>query len=251
LYSRESWVDPVIVSQSKSGFYLNKLVPWLATKNAERYRPAISNLLPKAFWHYQLRRDMMTFVLRKWSHVSDNEVKTISSLLKSALRWAAILPWLLAVGGGSLLMLIIVVATTIKSNLSEPDIVQAPTSPEQPNNSRKPSENLPVNPGQIENPFYKESFPKAVCGDSLPQDPNVYPVNFYPVYIDYSENNLTKVKSSFCQDAQKKTREATGNLSIQVASFATIDRAEAFKDFMIDNFGSGEVGEPNQIEFPE
>ncbi|MEQ9480856.1 HEAT repeat domain-containing protein [Coleofasciculus sp. F4-SAH-05] len=251
LYSRESWVDPVIVSQSKSGFYLNKLVPWLATKNAERYRPAISNLLPKAFWHYQLRRDMMTFVLRKWSHVSDNEVKTISSLLKSALRWAAILPWLLAVGGGSLLMLIIVVATTIKSNLSEPDIVQAPTSPEQPNNSRKPSENLPVNPGQIENPFYKESFPKAVCGDPLPKDPNVYPVNFYPVYIDYSENSLIKVTSSFCQDARKKTREETDNLSIQVASFATIDRAEAFKDFMIDNFGSGEIGEPTQIESPK
>ncbi|MFP4101029.1 hypothetical protein [Coleofasciculus sp.] len=54
LESRESLIDHVIVSQPKSGLYLNKLVPWLVTKNAERYRPVISNLLPKAFWHYQL-----------------------------------------------------------------------------------------------------------------------------------------------------------------------------------------------------
>lgn len=35
---------------------------------------------------------------------------------------------------------------------------------------------------------------------------------------------------------------------IQVASFLTPERAEAFKDLMIDSFGSGEVGEPTIID---
>lgn len=92
------------------------------------------------------------------------------------------------------------------------------------------------------------AFPKPSCGDPLPENPQAYPVNFYPVFIDYSENNLSVVKARFCGDALKKTREKTGKLAIQVSSFTSMDRAEAFKNLMKEKFGSGEVGEPTVVK---
>jgi len=99
-------------------------------------------------------------------------------------------------------------------------------------------------------PFHSLSriaFPQAKCGDPLPQDTTAYPVNLYPVFINYSDRNFSEVKSKFCQDALSKVRE-NGQRAIQVASFLTPERAEAFKDLMIDSFGSGEVGEPAIID---
>lgn len=108
----------------------------------------------------------------------------------------------------------------------------------------------PVKPNNSANPFDKVQFPKPVCGDSLPADPKAYPVNLYPVFVDYSESNLQTVTSKFCQDALLKTREKTGKQAVQVGSFLTVDRANAFKEFMLKNIGSGEVGEePTVIEF--
>ncbi|MEG3980161.1 hypothetical protein QUA08_05065 [Microcoleus sp. T3B2] len=107
-----------------------------------------------------------------------------------------------------------------------------------------------VKPNNSANPFDKVQFPKPVCGDSLPADPKAYPVNLYPVFVDYSESNLQTVTSKFCQDALLKTREKTGKQAVQVGSFLTVDRANAFKEFMLKNIGSGEVGEePTVIEF--
>jgi len=101
----------------------------------------------------------------------------------------------------------------------------------------------PVKPNNSANPFDKVQFPKPVCGDSLPADPKAYPVKLYPVFVDYSESNLQTVKSKFCQDALPITREKTGKQGIQVGSFLTVDRANAFKDFMLKNIGSGEVSD--------
>jgi hypothetical protein len=101
----------------------------------------------------------------------------------------------------------------------------------------------PVKPNNSANPFDKVQFPKPVCGDSLPADPKAYPVKLYPVFVDYSESNLQTVKSKFCQDALPITREKTGKQAIQVGSFLTVDRANAFKDFMLKNIGSGEVSD--------
>ncbi|MEG4586159.1 hypothetical protein QUA54_13220 [Microcoleus sp. MOSTC5] len=108
----------------------------------------------------------------------------------------------------------------------------------------------PVKPNNSANPFDQVQFPKPVCGDSLPADPKAYPVNLYPVFVDYSESNLQTVTSKFCQDALLKTIEKTGKQAVQVGSFLTVDRANAFKEFMLKNIGSGEVGEePTVIEF--
>jgi hypothetical protein len=111
--------------------------------------------------------------------------------------------------------------------------------------SRLPRVQISTNPDN--NPFSRIAFPQATCGDPLPQDTTAYPVNLYPVFINYSDRNFSEVKSKFCQDALSKVRE-NGQRAIQVASFLTPERAEAFKDLMIDSFGSGEVGEPTIID---
>ncbi|MEQ8956423.1 MAG: hypothetical protein RLP02_00640 [Coleofasciculus sp. C2-GNP5-27] len=111
--------------------------------------------------------------------------------------------------------------------------------------SRLPRVQVSTNPDN--NPFSKIAFPQATCGDRLPQEPTAYPVKLYPVFINYSDRNFSEVKSKFCQDALSKVRE-NGQRAIQVASFLTPERAEAFKDLMIDSFGSGEVGEPAIID---
>jgi hypothetical protein len=45
-------------------------------------------------------------------------------------------------------------------------------------------------------------------------------------------------------------RKKTGKQSIQVSSFVTLERANAFKEFLLKNLGSGEVGETTIIESP-
>jgi hypothetical protein len=70
------------------------------------------------------------------------------------------------------------------------------------------------------------------------------------VFVDYSETNLQKINLNFCEDAYQLIREETGKESIQVGSFTSLDRAEAFKEFMTDKVGSGEVGKPKIYEDP-
>jgi serine/threonine-protein kinase len=108
-------------------------------------------------------------------------------------------------------------------------------------------------PPQSTNPFDGVSFPQESCGDNLPDDPQIYPIEFYPIYIDYSDSNLQAVQSKFCRDALKRYRKILEKDSIQVASFTSKERANHFKNLMHQEFGSGEVGEPNTIqklEFP-
>jgi serine/threonine protein kinase len=93
------------------------------------------------------------------------------------------------------------------------------------------------------NEFDKVEFPQSNCGDSLPTDP-ASTVEFYPVFIEYSDRNLNTVKSKFCTDAYRTTRKDTGEVAIQVASFNQRSQAELFSDFMKKKIGSGEVGQP-------
>ena len=132
-----------------------------------------------------------------------------------------------------------------KSEVTKPQVAKSPsvTAPSKPTPVA-----TPVKPSNSSNPFDKVQFPKPVCGDTLPTDLKAYPVKLYPVFVDYSESNLQTVQSKFCQDALSKTREKTGKEAIQVGSFLTVDRANAFKEFLLKNIGSGEVGEPTVIE---
>ncbi len=96
------------------------------------------------------------------------------------------------------------------------------------------------------NEFDNAQFPQSSCGDSLPSGASSS-VQFYPVFIDYSENNLQAVKSNFCADAYRTTRKDSGEVAIQVASFTNPSRAELFGEFMSKKLGSGEVGQPTII----
>lgn len=134
-----------------------------------------------------------------------------------------------------------------------PDIETTPT--QTPTNLTKNPETTPTTPTNLTptpesettpinstNEFDQVQFPQSNCGDPLPVD-SPSPTRFYPVFIEFSNNNLQQVKANFCGDAYKTTRKDTGKLAIQVASFTNRNQAELFRDFMAKKIGSGEVGE--------
>ena len=130
------------------------------------------------------------------------------------------------------------------------DILPRPTEPKpttQATASPNPSSNSNSFDSIKSNSFDSIKFPLTACGDPLPSDPKLYPVNLYPVYIDYSDQNLAQVRSQFCQDALDINREKTNKKSIQVASFTTLERANKFKEILRKKFGNVEVGEPTKI----
>jgi len=82
-------------------------------------------------------------------------------------------------------------------------------------------------------------FPKQSCGDNISNTNS-----WYPVYVDYSDQNLSTIQNSFCRDAIRNYRESIGKDSIQVASFGNQADAEEFARIMRNTVGSGQVGEP-------
>ena len=95
--------------------------------------------------------------------------------------------------------------------------------------------------------FSKSDYPKSVCGDPIPTDPNVYPINFYPVNTPYSEENLAKVHTYFCRDAFPKISKDTGEKVIQVVSFTNLDKARAFANLVNFEIKGATVGSPTTI----
>lgn len=146
------------------------------------------------------------------------------------------------VGKFSVILLVLVSGCSGFENTSNPNTVsnQVPTPTPAPTPTTAST--------QAPNPFESVSFPLDACGDKLPDDQKVYPVSLYPVFLEYSEEKLSQVKSSFCRDAIKKVRESTGKDEIQVASFIGTERANQFKEFMSAKVGiSGSIGQPTVI----
>jgi hypothetical protein len=142
----------------------------------------------------------------------------------------------------SVILLVLVSGCSGFENTSNPNTVsnQVPTPTPAPTPTTAST--------QAPNPFESVSFPLDACGDKLPDDQKVYPVSLYPVFLEYSEEKLSQVKSSFCRDAIKKVRESTGKDEIQVASFIGTERANQFKEFMSAKVGiSGSIGQPTVI----
>jgi hypothetical protein len=96
--------------------------------------------------------------------------------------------------------------------------------------------------------FDQEKFPKAACGDQLPSDPKAYPLDVYPVFADYSEKNFQVITTQFCQDAIRRIRKDTNKEAIQIGTFISKDRAEAFKSFLQKKIGKTEVGKSTRID---
>ncbi len=124
--------------------------------------------------------------------------------------------------------------------------------PDDPDNDTSDSDHdAGTNPGdrpEEASLFALNQFPQASCGDSLPSSESAYPVRFYPVWISYSDATLARVTADFCADAYLFTYN--GQDLIQVSSFRDQQRAEAFRDFMIEQVGDGRVGEPRIVETP-
>lgn len=102
------------------------------------------------------------------------------------------------------------------------------------------------------NPFKTAVYPLSSCGDLPPADPNAYPVQFYPVFLEKSERNLQQVRARFCRDAYPMLRQDNNQEAIQVASFLSRERAELFREFLWENVGWSEVGSATILyEMPE
>jgi hypothetical protein len=95
--------------------------------------------------------------------------------------------------------------------------------------------------------FSFSNFPKNTCGDQKPNDPNAYPIKFYPVNIPYSESNLSQAKSLFCRDSFQKRHPTTREKIIQMSSFLEQEKAQAFADFVSQKISGASVGEPTTI----
>ncbi|ACK64946.1 hypothetical protein PCC8801_0868 [Rippkaea orientalis PCC 8801] len=87
-------------------------------------------------------------------------------------------------------------------------------------------------------------YPKAACGD--PSNSTLGRQRWYPVFVDYSPEDLRYIKKNLCRDAFRITRQ-DGSLSIQVASFTTKRNAEKFAAFLEQELGNSEVGNPTII----
>jgi hypothetical protein len=92
---------------------------------------------------------------------------------------------------------------------------------------------------------------EKICGDRLPTDPKAYPVSFYPVSVEYSDQNLALVKKHFCEDAIKVFSKSLGKDVIQVVSLINQEKAIAFKEKLSQHFSQAMVGEPTILEKPK
>jgi len=134
-----------------------------------------------------------------------------------------------------------IVISLAKSKLKAANPQPQAASPQTPSSSPS-SQVQPQGSGSI---FDNVKFPQPACGDPLPSDPKAYPLNLYPVYVEFSEANLQKVKTRYCQDSLPIKKD--GKQLIQVASFLNTIRANAFRDLMLKQIGNGEVGKPTAI----
>ena len=95
-----------------------------------------------------------------------------------------------------------------------------------------------------------ENYPKPHCGESLPQNKEAYPVSYYPVYAENVADNLSIIRSQFCQDALARNLANVGRV-IQVASFQDREKADLFRQFLDRKIsGKSLVGKPSIIRNP-
>lgn len=157
------------------------------------------------------------------------------------------LPYLISVA--IFLILIYGLANGVFSLVRPWMISQQTSPPVTPNNPPTTTSPTPEpTPSATPNPFQSVTFPQDVCGDKLPDDATAYPVSLYPIFVKYTEANLAKIKSDFCQDAFKKFRDKNNRDEIQVGSFLGTERASQFKEFLAQTFVGVDIGEVTIIE---
>ncbi|MCT7950975.1 protein kinase [Ancylothrix sp. C2] len=85
-------------------------------------------------------------------------------------------------------------------------------------------------------------FPKKIC-----QEPsNLKAENWYPVFVDYTKQNLETIQSKYCRNTFIIPATATTGPSVQVAAFGSVEQAKAFAELMKTQLGSALVGKPTK-----
>ncbi len=95
-------------------------------------------------------------------------------------------------------------------------------------------------------PWYATGFPKPNgCGSSSSAN-NCW----YPVFIQYRDDNWSQVLSNHCGDLETAQSQAKAKElgKIQVASFNNAEEAQGFANYMISQYGSGWVEESKCYE---
>lgn len=236
--------EPYIQFRTEPGTFLANFIPRLATQGNREYRPGVSHLLPPSAKQRLLNNSGVEFFLGKLKSSSDNHLTSLSNFLERGL-WLARYFWLLS-GTAAVVGLFLLFWIGNQTNRTSERFDSSYSTEETNPNNSSGSSSQPVTPEV--NPFAQKNYPQLSCGDPLPNDSTLYPIQFHPVFISYSDEALINVRSSACQDALRVRRQGTGAISIQVASFLNRRDAELFRDFIGEYFGGAEVGEPTQID---
>lgn len=97
--------------------------------------------------------------------------------------------------------------------------------------------------------FPVESFPRQSCGDPLPSDSSIYPIEYRAVSVPYSESNLNTIRAKYCSDALPTIRKSDNKKVVQVASFYDIEKAGVFTQFLANKYGEAYLAEePTVVE---
>jgi len=233
----------------------------------KNYQPVVSNILPQAVIQTIDNNEAVEFVVNKWGKSKTKKLLGPSNDAPELTVMAKFLIpslWLAKNPGVVFLIFFIgisvvawighstlgIIADSINKNIDRPTRTSSeqnspPVSPPPSNSIREPNTSTPS-----ANPFELENFPKEVCGDPKPTNPQDYPVSFYPVFIDNSDTNLNRIHADFCKDARPAFREKMNKTSILVASFTSTQRAEEFRAFLATRFGNAEIGEPTVVNTP-
>ncbi|WP_040896303.1 hypothetical protein [Xenococcus sp. PCC 7305] len=99
--------------------------------------------------------------------------------------------------------------------------------------------------------FPIESFPRQSCGDPLPSDSSMYPIEYKAVSVPYSSSNLSTIKAKYCSDALPVLRKSDNQKVIQVASFYDMEKAGVFSQFLANKYGKAYLSnEPTIVKKP-
>lgn len=229
----------------------------------KKYQPVLRNILPQALMLARANDEVVEFMVNKWEQsrtkkflgqtIDAPELTMLAKFLGPSL-WLAKHPWAFFMGAAVVTWIGCIALggaiNGIRENIDRLSITSSKQnsssiSPPPSNSTRESNTYTPPT-----NQFDSEIFPKPVCGDPRPTDPQAYPVSFYPVFIDNTDANLGRIIAEFCQDARPVFRDKMNKTSIQVASFTSTQRAEEFRAFLAARFGNAEVGEPRVYETP-
>ncbi|NER98082.1 MAG: hypothetical protein F6J86_30345 [Symploca sp. SIO1B1] len=161
-------VGEIIKTRPQYGIYLDKIIPWIATRNAQQYKPYIRNLLPEASKLQKQYQEEMDWVLSKWESIrdenyrKDEEFNKISNLLKSGLWWAKYLGWFIGLGSGSLLILVYIIAANISDSIERrpTNIGDSPSNANpSPSQTQTPESAIPTNPRENETIYHSNLLP--------------------------------------------------------------------------------------------